>query len=109
MSNLQTPAIEPLELRKRDRDGTEVLRGVSFAVDPGTISGYPGRSGAGKSTTVRILATLTLPSSGSALVEGIDVQSDLGALAAGIALPLAIAAPRRATAVRVSSWVNRAA
>jgi ABC-type multidrug transport system fused ATPase/permease subunit len=109
MSKLQTPAIEAFDLRKRDRDGTEVLRGVSFAVEPGTISGYLGRSGAGKSTTVRILATLTLPSSGSALVVGIDVQSDLGALAAGTALPLAIAAPRLATPVRMSSRMNRTA
>jgi len=34
MNKLQTPAIEALELRKRYRDGTEVLRGVSFAVEP---------------------------------------------------------------------------
>ena len=76
MNKLQTPAIEALELRKRYRDGTEVLRGVSFAVEPGTIFSYLGRNGAGKSTTVRILATLTLPSSGYARVEGIDVQAD---------------------------------
>jgi ABC-2 type transport system ATP-binding protein len=60
---------------------------MSFVVEPGTIFGHLGRSGAGQSTTVRILATLTLPSSGSARVERIDVQYDLGALAAGIAFP----------------------
>jgi len=43
MTKLQTPAIEPLDLRKRYRDGTEVLRGVSFAVQPGTIFTYLGR------------------------------------------------------------------
>ncbi|MFL5974081.1 MAG: hypothetical protein ACJ76G_02915 [Solirubrobacterales bacterium] len=43
MTKLQTPAIEPLDLRKRYRDGTEVLRGVSFAVQPGTSFTYLGR------------------------------------------------------------------
>ena len=76
MTKLKPPAIEALDLRKRYRDGTEVLRGVSFAVEPGTIFSYLGRNGAGKSTTVRILATLTLPSSGYVRVEGIDVQAD---------------------------------
>ena len=56
MINLQTPAIEALGLRERSRDGTEVLRGGSFVVDPATIFGYLGRNGAGKSTTDRILA-----------------------------------------------------
>jgi ABC-2 type transport system ATP-binding protein len=76
MTHPQAAAIEALDLRKRYRDGTEVLRGVSFAVEPGTIFGYLGRNGAGKSTTVRILSTLTLPSGGSARVEGIDVQEE---------------------------------
>ncbi len=109
MSRLQTPGIDALDLHKRDRDGTEVRRGVSFAVEPGTIFGYLGRNGADKSTTVRALAALTLPSSGSALVEGIDVHFDLGALAAGIAFALAIAAPILATPARLSSRMNRAA
>lgn len=41
-----------LDLRKRSRDGTHVLRGVSFVVEPATIFGYLGRNGAGKSTTL---------------------------------------------------------
>jgi ABC-2 type transport system ATP-binding protein len=92
MSKLHTPAIEALDLRKRYRDGTEVLRGVSFAVEPGAIFGYLGRNGAGKSTTVRILATLSLPSSGSARVEGIDVQADPAAVRSRIGVAMQDAA-----------------
>jgi len=88
MTNLRTPAIETLDLCKRYRDGTEVLRGVSFAVEPGTIFGYLGRNGAGKSTTVRILSTLTLPSGGSARVEGIDVQADPGGVRSRIGVAM---------------------
>ena len=80
MSAVQTPAIEALGLRKRYRDGKEVLRGVSFRVEPGTIFAYLGRNGAGKSTTVRTLATLTLPTAGSARVEGLDVQTQAPAV-----------------------------
>jgi ABC-2 type transport system ATP-binding protein len=92
MTKPQTPAIEALDLGKRYRDGNEVLRGVSFAVEPGTIFGYLGRNGAGKSTTVRILATLSLPSSGSARVEGIDVQADPGGVRSRIGVAMQDAA-----------------
>ena len=56
MIKLQTPAIEALDVRKRYRDGTNVLRGVWFVVEPAPIFGYLGRNGAGNSTTVRVLA-----------------------------------------------------
>jgi ABC-2 type transport system ATP-binding protein len=64
--------IEVLDLTKSYGD-KEVLRGISFAVHPGQVLGLLGRNGAGKSTTVRILSTLTLPSGGTALVAGFDV------------------------------------
>lgn len=63
-------------LSKQYAEGPHVLRDVSFEIPPGTIFGYLGRNGAGKSTTVRILATLTLPTGGSAAVGGFDVTSD---------------------------------
>lgn len=49
------------------------LDGVSFVVEPGTVVALLGANGSGKTTTVRILTTLTTPDSGSAHVAGLDV------------------------------------
>ncbi len=64
------------QLSKRYTEGPHALRDVTFDIPPGSIFGYLGRNGAGKSTTVRILATLTTPTSGSATVGGVDVVAD---------------------------------
>lgn len=52
------------------------VAGVSFSVAPGEIFAYLGRNGSGKTTTVRMLTTLTRPSSGQASVAGFDVAGD---------------------------------
>jgi ABC-2 type transport system ATP-binding protein len=44
---------------------------VSFACEPGTVTGFLGPNGAGKSTTLRMLCGLTAPSSGTATVHGV--------------------------------------
>jgi ABC-2 type transport system ATP-binding protein len=49
---------------------------VSFEVRTGEIFGFLGSNGAGKSTTIRMLSGLLRPSSGTALVGGIDVARD---------------------------------
>jgi ABC-2 type transport system ATP-binding protein len=49
---------------------------VSFDVGPGEIFGFLGSNGAGKSTTIRMLCGLLRPTSGTALVGGIDVTRD---------------------------------
>jgi len=49
---------------------------VSFDVAPGEIFGFLGSNGAGKSTTIRMLCGLLKPTSGTALVGGIDVGRD---------------------------------
>jgi len=49
---------------------------VSFQIGRGEIMGFLGPNGAGKSTIIRILCGLLLPSSGRALVAGIDVAQD---------------------------------
>ncbi len=49
---------------------------VSFTVDRGEIFGFLGSNGAGKSTTIRMLCGLLRPTSGTALVGGIDVAAD---------------------------------
>lgn len=54
--------------------------GVSFAVPEGERFGLIGPDGAGKSTLFRVLATLLVPSAGTARVFGLDVVRDLWAI-----------------------------
>ena len=49
---------------------------LSFEVRPGEIFGFLGANGAGKSTTIRMLCGLLKPTSGTAIVGGIDVGRD---------------------------------
>lgn len=50
----------------------EVLHGLDFAVEPGTVFGVIGPNGAGKTTTMRCLLDLIRPSAGSISVLGHD-------------------------------------
>jgi ABC-2 type transport system ATP-binding protein len=74
-----TPAIRTLDLSKSFGD-RHAVRGVSFEVAPGEIFGYLGRNGSGKTTTVRMLTTLTRPTSSGAWVAGVDVAREPAAV-----------------------------
>ncbi|QMU72705.1 ATP-binding cassette domain-containing protein [Streptacidiphilus sp. P02-A3a] len=65
---------------------TRALAGVDLAAEAGTVLGVLGPNGAGKTTVVRILATLLRPDSGRALVGGLDVVRQAGAVRARIGL-----------------------
>ncbi|AVZ40255.1 MULTISPECIES: ABC transporter ATP-binding protein [unclassified Dietzia] len=52
-----------------------VLRGVDFDVARGSIFALLGSNGAGKTTVVRILATLLEADAGTAVVDGLDVAA----------------------------------
>jgi ABC-type multidrug transport system fused ATPase/permease subunit len=56
-------------------DGQPILRGVSFAVQPGQKIGVVGHSGAGKSTLVNLLLRLYDPQFGRVLVDGTDLRT----------------------------------
>ena len=52
------------------------LDGISFDAAEGEIFGLIGPDGAGKTTMMRIAATLILPDSGSAIIRGLDASRD---------------------------------
>ena len=54
----------------------QAVAGVSFHVQRGEIYGLLGPNGAGKTTTLRILSGLMKPTSGRALINGIDVAEN---------------------------------
>jgi ABC-2 type transport system ATP-binding protein len=54
----------------------KAVNDVSFSVGKGEIVGFLGPNGAGKSTTMRMITGYLKPDKGSAVVNGIDVQSD---------------------------------
>jgi ABC-2 type transport system ATP-binding protein len=68
-------AVEVDNLAKKFGDFTAV-HGISFTVPQGEIFGLLGPNGAGKTTLIRMLTTLTPPTSGTARVGGHDVRTD---------------------------------
>ncbi len=78
-------AIEADHLIKRF-GSTLAVDDVSFAVPQGTVLGLLGPNGSGKTTTVRMMTTLSTPSSGTARVAGYDVRRDAKAVRRQIGL-----------------------
>ena len=68
-------ALQVSSLRKA-YGGTEVVAGLSFAVEPGICFGLLGPNGAGKTTTLRLCLGLTGPDSGDISLNDYAIPAD---------------------------------
>jgi ABC-2 type transport system ATP-binding protein len=68
--------IEAIDLTKRYEDGLLALDALSLRVDPGEIYCLLGANGAGKTTAINLFLNFISPTSGKALLHGIDVDKD---------------------------------
>jgi iron complex transport system ATP-binding protein len=57
------------------RGGREILKGISFQVEPGQVAALVGPNGAGKSTLLKVISGYLRPASGTVRVGGVDPVS----------------------------------
>ncbi|NAZ84228.1 ATP-binding cassette domain-containing protein, partial [Kineococcus sp. R8] len=65
-------AVDVVDLRRSYASGAEAVRGVSFTVRPGAVFGLLGTNGAGKTSTMDVVAGLAPPTAGTVRVLGHD-------------------------------------
>jgi cell division transport system ATP-binding protein len=65
--------IEFHNVTKRFDSGVEALNSISVAFDEGSMTFLTGHSGAGKSTFLRLLLRLDIPTRGQILVNGVNI------------------------------------
>jgi len=68
-------AVEAKKLTKKFGENAAVNE-LDLQIKPGEIFGLVGPDGAGKSTTMRLLSTAMLPTSGDAFILGLDVKKE---------------------------------
>jgi ABC-2 type transport system ATP-binding protein len=73
-------AIETVDLRKRF-DATDALRGLNLRVPQGSIFGFLGRNGAGKTATIKLLLGMARPTAGQARVLGLPADDAAASVA----------------------------
>jgi ABC-2 type transport system ATP-binding protein len=71
---MQNQAIQVKGLQKSYKE-LQVLKGVDFEVEKGSIFALLGSNGAGKTTIIKILTTLLKQDNGTAIVNGFDVSA----------------------------------
>jgi len=80
----------------------KAVRGISFEVHDGEITGLLGPNGAGKTTTLRMLYSLLPPDAGEILIDGLDPGKD----AMAIKRTLGVVPDSRGLYVRMSAREN---
>ena len=99
-------AIETTKLGKVFPGGVRALDEVSIRTAYGEIYAYLGRNGSGKTTTIRILTTLTAATTGTARVAGHDVGQHPGAVRRAIGVTMQQAAlDETMTGRELLSWL----
>ncbi len=68
--------LEAINLTKTYEDGQLALDHLNLKVEPGEIFCMFGANGAGKTTTINLFLNFIPPTSGTALIEGIDVAKE---------------------------------
>ena len=63
------------EVRFAYSEGKEVLHGISFRAEPGSVTALVGPSGSGKSTIIGLVAAFASPTGGRVLVDGVDLST----------------------------------
>jgi len=79
-------ALSLRQLSKTYRNGVQALKGIDLDVEQGDFFALLGPNGAGKTTAIGIIASLVNKSSGTALVFGHDIDTDLEAAKACLGL-----------------------
>ncbi len=72
----QAPLLEARNLTKVYEDGVKALDDLNLKVMPGEIYAMLGGNGAGKTTTINIFLDFIQPTSGNALINGIDSNKE---------------------------------
>jgi iron(III) transport system ATP-binding protein len=103
-------ALQARELRK-SFGGIPVLRGVSLALRPGTVTALAGENGAGKSTLMKIVSGQLRQDAGEVLVDGEQLRRadprDARALGVGIVPQEGALFPHLSVGANVGFGLNR--
>lgn len=74
--NKEVTMLQAIDLTKRYEDGLLALDSLSLEVKEGEIFCLLGANGAGKTTSINLFLNFIEPTSGTALINGVDVNKD---------------------------------